>query len=306
MKRMPVRTVLCLGSLLGAAACGGPPANNPLLNEARSAYESAAADSQIAGLAPVALQEAQEALQQAEQVWRKKEAPAVVEHHAYIARQRVSIARETAELNAAEREVKQAETERQSVLLEARASEAERARRVAEARQQEAEQARNEAVRARQEAEQARLEAEEARSRAESLVAQLRELEAKQTERGLVLTLGDVLFDVGKANLKSGGERVAERLAAFMNQYPERNVLIEGFTDDTGSDELNQDLSRRRAEDVRSALLARGIAENRIRVRGYGEAFPIATNGTAAGRQQNRRVEVVISDERGNIPDRQN
>jgi outer membrane protein OmpA-like peptidoglycan-associated protein len=144
-----------------------------------------------------------------------------------------------------------------------------------------------------------------AQERAEQLAKRVNELEAQQTERGLVLTLGDVLFDVNEATLKSGGERAVNQLTNFLQEYPERNVLIEGHTDNTGSDSYNQQLSQRRANAVRQALITSGIAGTRIRATGLGEQFPKASNNTGAGRQQNRRVEVIISDKSGEIPDRQ-
>jgi outer membrane protein OmpA-like peptidoglycan-associated protein len=156
------------------------------------------------------------------------------------------------------------------------------------------------------EAQLAREQAEQALARAQELANRIAELEAEQTARGLVLTLSDVLFDVDKADLKPGAQRAIDELANFLNEYPERNVLIEGFTDNTGSDEYNMDLSSRRAASVKSALVTRGIGDSRVRTIGYGETFPKATNGTAAGRQQNRRVEVIISDKSGNIPTRTN
>jgi outer membrane protein OmpA-like peptidoglycan-associated protein len=119
-----------------------------------------------------------------------------------------------------------------------------------------------------------------------------------------VLTLGDVLFDVGKSELKTGGLRAIDELARFLGEYPQRVVLIEGFTDSSGSDETNLALSQRRADAVRSALIERGVTAERVRTRGYGETFPKASNDTPAGRQLNRRVEVVISDETGVIPER--
>ena len=146
--------------------------------------------------------------------------------------------------------------------------------------------------------------AEEALRRAQELAAQVDDLQAKLTNRGLVLTLGDVLFDTGQATLKPGGARAVDRLVAFLNDYPQRTVLVEGFTDEVGSETTNQRLSERRADAVRQSLLSSGIAASRIRTRGYGEAYPVASNANAAGRQQNRRVEVVISDDNGTIPDR--
>ena len=133
---------------------------------------------------------------------------------------------------------------------------------------------------------------------------QIKKLQAMQTERGLVLTLGDVLFDVGQADLKQGGFRVVDRLSVFLSDNPKRRVRIEGHTDSTGSPDFNQSLSERRASAVRDALAQRGISYNQVEVIGYGSRYPVATNATAAGRQQNRRVEVVISDELGRITER--
>lgn len=130
------------------------------------------------------------------------------------------------------------------------------------------------------------------------------ELNAKQTDRGLTISLGDVLFDTNKAKLKSGGAREVGKLAKFLQENPQRNVSIEGFTDSRGSDEHNQVLSEQRADAVKSELIAAGIASQRINSRGYGEAYPVADNNTSAGQQLNRRVEVVISDEGKDIAPR--
>jgi len=128
----------------------------------------------------------------------------------------------------------------------------------------------------------------------ESLESQLAELEAQQTERGLVVTLGDILFDVDRAQLTPGGELQVVRLADVLQQMPERNVLIEGHTDSSGPDSYNDKLSQRRADAVEDLLIIQGIEPTRVVTRGYGERFPVAANDTAAGRQQNRRVEIVI------------
>ena len=280
---------LALTPLL-VAGCGGPPQANALLTEAREAHTAAANNSEIVANAPVALQEAEETLRHAVSLWEEKEDQDLVTHHAYLALQRIRIAEETAKLNAAQKQVEQVRNERQAVVLEARAAEAERAQRIAE--------------RERAEADAARAAAEAALTRAQQLANQVNELEAELTRRGLVLTLGDVLFDTGQATLKPGAERTTAALVTFLNENPERNVLIEGFTDTVGSDSFNQGLSQRRADAVRQALVQRGIAGTRIRTVGFGEAFPVASNANEAGRQQNRRVEIVISDPKGVIPER--
>ncbi|QSP94176.1 OmpA family protein [Marinobacter salinisoli] len=139
---------------------------------------------------------------------------------------------------------------------------------------------------------------------AADLRAQMAAMQAERTERGMVLTLGDVLFDVGKADLKPSAQRTIDQLAQFMKQYEERRVRVEGYTDSTGDEGFNQRLSEQRAMSVYDALLSEGISSSRVEVEGYGEAYPVASNDTSAGRQENRRVEIVISDESGNIKGR--
>ncbi len=143
-----------------------------------------------------------------------------------------------------------------------------------------------------------------AKGRAASFEAQLAALAAKQTERGLVITLGDVLFGNDLARLTADGMQTAQKLAQVLQQHPQRTVLVEGFTDSTGSSAHNQQLSERRANAVRTALLELGVAGERVAIRGYGEAYAVAANNTAENRQLNRRVEIVVSDLWGRSPAR--
>ena len=138
-----------------------------------------------------------------------------------------------------------------------------------------------------------------ANEQAARLQAEIDALKATPTNRGLVLTLGDVLFDTGKAELNSGASRKLDQLAQFLNEHPDRRVQIDGFTDSVGTDSYNEELSRRRADSVKSALLTRGIDSSRIGTQGYGKAFPVANNTDSGGRQLNRRVEVVIGGDNG-------
>jgi outer membrane protein OmpA-like peptidoglycan-associated protein len=117
----------------------------------------------------------------------------------------------------------------------------------------------------------------------------------------LVLTLGDVLFESGKSVMRSEGMKSIDDLAGFLVEYPERNIMIEGFTDTIGAVAFNMELSRNRANSVKSALVNRNISASRIQTIGYGEDFPVATNINEAGRRQNRRIEIIISDQEGNI-----
>lgn len=124
---------------------------------------------------------------------------------------------------------------------------------------------------------------------------------AKKTERGLVFTLGAVLFAVNKADLNSRAQKSIEELTSYLKDNPGRNIQVEGYTDSTGNKRYNHLLSVRRAESVKEALVDGGIDSGRIRIRGYGDRYPVATNSTFIGRQENRRVEVVISDEKGHF-----
>jgi outer membrane protein OmpA-like peptidoglycan-associated protein len=153
----------------------------------------------------------------------------------------------------------------------------------------------HEADLAKSDAETAQLAANASQQQASLLQRQLEILQARPTDRGLVLTLGDTLFATGRSELKSGATANRDRLSAFMTEYPQRTAAIEGFTDSMGSEEYNQDLSQRRADSVKSYLVGQGVGTARLSSAGRGENSPVADNESAAGRQQNRRVEVVIS-----------
>lgn len=158
-----------------------------------------------------------------------------------------------------------------------------------------AEAARQNEQQAAQSAQAARAEADAARQKNEVLRQQIAELDAKTTERGLIVTLGDVLFETAKADLKGSASANLGKLARFLNEYSDRSVVIEGHTDNVGRDDYNLGLSQRRADSVRNYLVAQGVAASRISATGMGESAPVSGNDTSTGRQQNRRVEVIIS-----------
>ena len=315
LRFLPVSFIIAASVLAG---CSTLPASDSPLAQAREDYGSAQADPQVASHAALELKQASDTLEKANIASRKGEDKALVDHLAYVAKQQVSIARETARQKLAEAAVANASAERDAVRLDARTRQADVAQRSAQASQRQAEAAQLSAEAAQRQAaverqaandaqlaaQAARQQTQDAESRSLQLEAQLKDMEAKKTERGMVITLGDVLFDTNQAQLKSGGMRNVQKLADFFKQYPQRKVMIEGFTDSTGSNTRNQDLSDRRANSVRMALLDLGIGTERITARGYGESYPVAGNDTAAGRQMNRRVEIVVSDDRGNIAPR--
>jgi len=330
-------SLIAVAILSGCSSTPGP--QNASLTEAHSSYNSARSNPDVTNLAAVELKEAGDTLSKADNAFSKGQGAATVDHLAYIANQQVGIAQETAKRKTAELAVTDASAKRTEVRLEARTAEADAAKRqvaivqktadkqaadlAAASANAEHDQIRLEAITA--EADMAELQvaiAQEtadkqaaalaaASSKAErdqALIAQqemqLRELNAKKTDRGLVITLGDVLFSTNKAQLESGGTRNVRKLADFLKQYPQHKVLVEGYTDSTGSNSLNQELSDRRAYAVRTALIDMGISSDRVTTRGYGEEFPVASNDTAASRQLNRRVEIILSDDNGNIAPR--
>ncbi|RMQ40002.1 OmpA protein [Pseudomonas cichorii] len=143
--------------------------------------------------------------------------------------------------------------------------------------------------------------AERAKARLDARDAQIAQLKnslnAKQTERGTLVTFGDVLFDLNRAELKPGAHGNISKLAQFLQENPDRKVIVEGYTDSTGSAAYNQTLSENRANSVRAALVRMGVDPTRIVAQGYGKEYPVADNTSNSGRAMNRRVEVTISND---------
>jgi len=263
-------------ALAGVAGCGGPR-SNIALQDAHAAYNRAERNADVRQYAPLALDDARRQLREAQEAWEEGKDQTEVDHDAYLALRRAEIAQVRGEAEAANASIENAGARRQQLLAEARG----------------------------RDAAQAREQAESATQRAERLERELRELNARQTDRGTVFTMrNDILFDVNQASLKPGADRTLDRLAAFLREYNDRNLVVEGFTDSTGSEDYNDRLSERRADAVRDALVRRGIEPARVSTRGYGESFPVASNATTAGKQLNRRVEIVMSNERGQVAER--
>ncbi|MSN26232.1 MAG: OmpA family protein [Geobacter sp.] len=182
------------------------------------------------------------------------------------------------------------EAERARILADIQAKEAALAQAQADAKAREAE-------KARAEAESHAREAEQAKAELAQLMKELSELQGQLTDRGIVLTIGDVLFATGKSNLNASAQISMDKLAEFLQKKQNRNLLVEGHTDSVGGDEYNLGLSEQRAASVKSALEKRGVASERIVTIGYGKKYPLASNDTATGRQHNRRVEAIILNE---------
>jgi outer membrane protein OmpA-like peptidoglycan-associated protein len=284
-----------LGALVVLGACSTLPDRVDTLERARSVVRSVEQDDLASAVAANELAAAREAIAQADEAYAEHRSIELIEHKAYVAQRYAEISKERIATARAKEQIASAEAERNAVVLRARTREAE----IAAAQAQNAD---REAQAARRQAEAATQDALAAEQRNRALERELADLHAKETERGLVLTLGDVLFDSNRATLKTSAGGALNRLAQFMRDFPHRQVMIEGHTDARGPDEYNVRLSEERAAAVRDALVARGVDGERIRTVGLGESYPVASNDTAEGMQENRRVEVVISDESGQFP----
>jgi outer membrane protein OmpA-like peptidoglycan-associated protein len=281
-----------VASILLAAACTTAPVKPDGAAEARVKLTQLQSDPNLASRAAVAIKDAEAAVRAAEQPEVNKELAA---HRVYLADHKVDTAKALAETRFAEDQRAVITAQRDSARLDARTHEADAAKgQAATARAEGAEQ-KVAADQARSEADAARVAAASSEQQAAELQRQIDVLQAKPTDRGLVLTLGDVLFTSGKADLKSGATGNLDKLVAFLDKYPDRSVAIQGYTDSVGSEDYNQGLSERRANSVKSYLARQGIVATRLSASGMGESGPVADNDSAAGRQQNRRVEVIIS-----------
>ena len=275
------------------AACTAAPVKPDGAAEARVKLTQLQSDPNLASRAAVAIKDADAAVRTAEQPEADKDLAA---HRVYLADRKVETARSLAETRFAEDERSALTAQRDGARLDARTREADVAKgQVATAKAAGA-QEKVMADQARREADDAHAAAANSDQQATELQRQLDVLQAKPTDHGLVLTLGDVLFTSGRADLKAGATGNLDRLVAFLEKYPERSVAIEGHTDSVGNEDYNQGLSERRANSVKAYLAGRGIGAARLSASGKGQSEPVAGNDSAAGRQQNRRVEVIISD----------
>ena len=260
MKRI-TSAILSASIIAVLGACASTPKTVDELETARAIVPQVEA-SPRAGVAAENVAAAHQSLERANKLAVSGGKLEDIRYEAIVASRNAQIANEKILTAQAKEEMAKGEQERQAVLLEARNREADRAR------QQTA-----------------------------TLEQELKDLKAKKTDRGMVLTLGDVLFDTGKATLKPGAYATIDRLAATLKESDGRKVQIEGHTDSVGSDEMNQMLSQHRADSVAAALMQRGVQSDQIIATGKGEGFPVASNDNAAGRQQNRRVEMIFSED---------
>ena len=262
--------VLTMGLLLPLAllaGCAGQQSKQ-VLAEAETSFQQVKEDPHVLRSAPKDVIRAGESLARAERLSSYWGSADDVAHYAYLSQRYSQIARQHADLVLNQERLARLELERERLQLALREA------KLLGAQQQ-----------------------------GQWLEEQVVYLAASETDRGLVMTLGDVLFDAGRTELKASANRTILKLVQFLQINPRRNIRIEGYTDNRGIAEENLELSRARAQAVADVLVDLGIDARRMQVKGYGEAHPLAENASAKGRAQNRRVEILISDEQGKLGD---
>ncbi len=289
--------LLSFAFLLCLAGCSTP--RTAALSNARTSVAQARANTLVTANAPVTLHEAEQSLEKAENADNEQEQ----RHYAYLAQRQSEQAVYEANQKAAQQGIARTAQERQQALLQSREQQAQMAQQRAMTAEQRAQMAQQQQVIAAGQAQAYQREAMAAREREQlaaqqsaQLQSQLSELQARQTNRGNVqLTLTDVMFATNQAVLQPGAVTSLNKLAEILRQNPNEKVYIEGHTDNRGATAYNQQLSQARADAVRQALIQAGISADRIIARGMGETFPVASNDTQAGRQLNRRVDIVVT-----------
>lgn len=279
---MNARVIVGIAVTAALAACSATPERIEPLETARTAVPKVES-SPRAGVAAVNIADARKSLEEANRLAESGAKLSDIEFQAENAVTHAKIAEEKILTVEAQEQIAQGTEQRQVVLLQARERDVQKSALLAS---------------------DSRQDAMDSRERADSLEEELAGLRLQKTERGLVLTLGDVLFDSGEATLKSGAYGTMDRLAAALRDKSDRSVAIEGHTDNVGSNGMNQALSERRAQSVQMALMQRGVSSNQVSALGKGESFPVASNDDASGRQQNRRVELIFANNQQRMTDR--
>ncbi len=296
-----LRGTIAAACLALLAACSSMPAQNAALDRARGRLEAAQAQPDSVALAADELARARESLRRADQALINGDSTAQVDHLSYLALQQVAIAEDTGASRSAQAVVAGAAAERDRLRLALRTREADTAQEQKSAAEavsatKTVQLAQSEAA---TQAERYRVARRDAK--VSDLESQLHDMNARYTDRGVVITLGELLFDTGASQLRPEGQNRMDQLVDFMKRYPERHASIEGYTDNVGKAAYNQALSDRRANAVMAALIQLGVPGSQLSIQAFGEEHPAAPNSTAAGRQMNRRVEVVFARAAGEL-----
>jgi len=289
-RRVILSGVALLAAVLTAGCATTADEEIAALQTAGAQYARAQSTARIDEFASQSMEQAERNLRRAQSLADEGADRDQIEHHAFLTQRHVEIAEARLNRGLIQEEISNADRRQQELQLAAEQRRSARRGTAATEAEQRAEEAEARLALTQQ-------ELAETQQAAQGLAQELKDLKVKQEERGTVFTLSDVVFDVDSDELNRGGERSVTRIAETLKKYPKGHILIEGYTDSTGSDEYNAQLSERRAKAVKSLFVKEGIPEDRIRTEGYGEEYPVANNDTPQGRQLNRRVEIVVSDD---------
>lgn len=274
------------GATLLSACVSSPPVRNAQLVQAREAVHRLEQDPDAQRVAADQLRDARHDLQRADAASAKHRSPAEVTYLAYLADREAEAGKAYTDAFRTRQALAKGNEERRRILLEARNREIDQARIATQNARIAARTAHKRMLTSQNQLQQER--------------RQLSALKARETARGLQLTLAsDLLFSNASATLQPGATVQLGQLVDFMRRNPKARIIVEGYTDSVGPAAYNQQLSLARAQAVAGAIEAEGISSARIQAIGRGESFPVASNATAAGRQQNRRVDIILSNMAG-------
>ena len=266
--------IAALGTtLLTACATTQPPAS---MNDLNQRMQSLNREADVKEYAPIELNQTEEIVEETSRVWANEGSGDAYSHQLYLANRHIDTTMLLAQKRKLLKEIENAREQQSEILHSLR----------------------------EQQAASAEQKASTTQEKLALLQRKLKDVQTSSTDRGIVLTLDGVLFEFDNARLNPGGKRTIRRLAEFLGKHPETRIAVEGHTDSLGDQHYNMALSQRRAQEVVDALQQQGIALERIQVRAYGEKYPVASNNTEAGRQQNRRVEVVLSKDNESVNER--
>ncbi len=266
-RTMNYRTVTSMSCLLLIAGCASNQAP-PELEKQKQTLNEMENSPVISQYAPIERDEYSKLVSKTEEAWQKNKDD-LYKHNLYLAERQADITRGTADTKNYQEKIRESAQQHQVMLQQSQED------RLSSAKNR----------------------ASSAEDKIKRLAQELENAKTKKTDRGMVLTLSSILFESGTAEIKPGSERTLEKLATYLKEYPELKVVIEGFTDSVGAASYNKQLSENRARSVMQALNENGVDESRVSAVGRGESYPVTDNTTPAGRQQNRRVELIINEE---------
>lgn len=297
-KRISLSTAIAIA----LASCSTAPDYKSTVNDLDAQYSVLASHPHAEEHAPIAVEEAREAVDKVKKMVRDGKDKNDIAHQAYLAERKIEIAQQLTRMGESKALIETSEVRRKDILLQSKDSKIQQAALAAATAELRADEAgrKNQALedeikQSKAETEKMREQFNSAEQKMKALGDKLEGVSTESNERGLVITMADIEFATGKHELSEGSASQLREIATFLEEFPDRDVLVEGYTDSTGSSQYNDNLSELRAQSVMEKLRSNGVDRSRLQYKGYGEKFPIASNDSSQGRQANRRVEIVLA-----------